>query len=81
MAIRVTRPITKYGRYYAAGEVIDEPTPVEASLSRLLQWEQVEDPKPSVGKLGKPALVELAVDGGFDVAGLTKAQIVELLEG
>ena len=81
MAIRVTTPITKYGRYYAAGTIIDDPTSVEQSLARLNKWETVSDPKPAVGRLGKPALVELATDGGFDVSGLTKSEIVQLLEG
>jgi hypothetical protein len=79
MAVRVTKPITKFGRYYAAGEIIDTPTPVEASLARLLQWETVSDSKPVSG-LRKPELVQLAEDGGLDVAGLTKAEIVQLLE-
>jgi hypothetical protein len=81
MAIRVTTPITKYGRYYAAGEIIDEPTSVERSLARLLQWEQVDDPKPTLGGLRKAQLVDLAVERGVDVEGLTKAEIIELLEG
>jgi len=80
MAIRVTTPVTKYGRYYAAGEIIDTPTSVEQSMARLYQWETVSDSKPVSG-LRKPELVELAQDGGFDVSGLTKAEIIELLEG
>ena len=82
MAIRVTRPITKYGRYYAAGEILDEPlTSVERSLKNLLQWEKVDDPEPAIGGLRKPQLVGIAVERGVDVEGLTKAEIIELLEG
>ena len=91
MAIRVTTPITKYGRYYAAGTIIDDPTSVEQSLARLNKWETVSDPVDAHNEavaylyaldgMRKPQLVELARDGGFDVAGLTKAEIVKLLEG
>ncbi len=80
MAFRVTRPITKYGRYYAAGEILNEPlTSVERSLKNLLQWEKVEDPEPAIGGLRKPQLVELAEERGFDVEGLKKTELVELL--
>ena len=83
MAIRVTNPITKHGRYYAAGEIIEQPTQSEHSYRRLYGWELVDDsktePQPQK-KLGKPQLVELARERGFDVVGLTKAEIVELLE-
>ena len=81
MAIRVTNPVTKYGRYYAAGEIIDNPTSVEQSCARLLQWETVSDPKPAIGGLRKPQLVDIAVERGVDVEGLTKSEIVQLLEG
>jgi hypothetical protein len=81
MALRVTTPITKYGRYYAAGTIIDTPASVEQSLARLLQWETVSDPKPAIGGLRKPQLVQLAEDRGLDVEGLTKSEIVQLLEG
>jgi hypothetical protein len=80
MAIRVTKPVTKFGRYYAAGDIVDDPTAVELSLARLFMWETVDDSKP-LGGLRKPELVQLAEDDGLDVSGLTKAQIVELLEG
>jgi len=79
MAFRVTGPITKYGRYYAAGEIINEPlTSVERSLKNLLQWEKVEDPKP-LGQLNKSQLLQLADDGGLETAGLTKKQLLEAL--
>ena len=81
MAYRVTTPITKYGRYYAAGDVIDEPTSVEQSLARIHKWETVSDPAPSISGLRKPQLVQLAEQGGLDVEGLTKSEIVDLLEG
>jgi len=80
MTYRVTTPVTKYGRYYAAGEVIDTPTSVERSLARLFKWETVSDSKPVSG-LRKPELVQIAEDDGLDVSGLTKAEIIELLEG
>ena len=80
MAIRVTRPVTKYGRYYAVGEILDEPlTSVERSLKSLFQWETVDDP--AISGLRKPQLVDIAVERGVDVEGLTKAEIIELLEG
>ena len=80
MAIRVTQPITKHGRYYAAGEIIDNPTSVERSLARLNKWETVSDPAPSYSGLTKPQLVDLAAERGVDVAGLRKAEIIEALE-
>ena len=81
MALRVTYPVTKFGRYYAAGEIIDNPTSVERSYGRLLKWETVSDPVPPISGLRKPQLVQLAADCGLDVAGLTKSEIVQLLEG
>jgi len=42
MAVKVTRPITKAGRYYKAGEVIADPSSVELSLARLYGWTKVE---------------------------------------
>jgi len=81
MALRVTKAVTKNGRVYAVGELVDNPTSVEQSLGRLFKWETASDPKPAVGRLGKPALIQLAQDGGLDVAGLSKAEIVQLLEG
>ena len=82
MAIRVTKPITKHGRVYAAGEIIDNPTSSEQSMRRLYQWEIIRDsaPQPPPRKLGKPQLVQLARERGLDVVGLTKAEIVQLLE-
>jgi len=81
MALRVTKPVTKYGRYYAAGTVIDEPTSVEASMGRLLQWETVVAPEPSLAALRKPELVQIAQERGLDVSGLNKSELVALLEG
>lgn len=82
MAIRVTKPITKNGRVYRQGEIIDNPTSVEQSMCRLYKWEIIRDSasQPPLGKLGKPQLVQLARERGLDVVGLTKAEIVELLE-
>ena len=82
MAIRVTNPKTKHGRYYAMGEVIEQPTSREHSMRRIYGWELVDDsvPQRPVGKLGKPQLVELAHTRGFDTVGLTKAEIVQLLD-
>jgi len=78
MAIRVTKPITKYGRYYAAGEVLPEPSGLEWSMCRLYGWEKVEDPKP-LGQMTKTQLLQLADDGGLETAGLTKKQLIEKL--
>jgi hypothetical protein len=80
MAYRVTKPITKHGRVYAKGDIVDDATSVEQSMARLLQWETVSDPAPSISGLRKPQLVELAEVRGFDVEGLTKAELVDLLE-
>ena len=81
MRIRVTKAVTKYGRYYAAGDIIDDPSPLEAgSLRRLYGWEILADSEPDLGSLRKPVLVQLAEDRGLDVDGLTKAEIVEVLE-
>lgn len=78
MAIRVTKPITKYGRYYAAGELIADPSGEEWSMYRLYGWEQVSDPKP-VGELSKPDLVQLAKDCGLYEDGLKKTELIDLL--
>ena len=78
--LRVTHPITKHGRVYAAGETIDQPTSVERSLARLLKWETIVAPAPDLSGLRKPQLVQLAADRGLDVAGLTKNEIIDLLE-
>ncbi len=78
MAIRVTKPITKYGRYYAAGELITEPSGLEWSMCRLYGWEQVDDPKP-VSELLKPELVQLAKDGGLYEDGMSKPELIEAL--
>ena len=78
MAIRVTTPITKYNRYYAAGDIITNPSGEEWSMSRLYGWEQVDDPKP-VGELSKPDLVQLAKDRGLYEDGLKKTELIDLL--
>jgi len=80
MALRVTKAVTKHGRVYAAGDVIDNPTSSEQSLGRLFKWDTVVDPAPSIRTLGKPALVQLANERGLDVSGLRKADLVDLLE-
>ncbi len=77
MAIRVTKPVTKYGRYYAAGETISEPSGLEWSMYRLLGWEQVDDSKPLSG-MNKTQLLQLA--DGLETAGLTRKQLIELLK-
>ncbi len=78
MAIRVTKPVTKYGRYYAAGEVLTDLTGEEWSMYRLYGWEKVSDPEP-IGQLNKPDLLQLAQDRGLETDGLTKKQLVEAL--
>lgn len=81
MAIRVTNAKTKHGRYYAAGEIIEHPTSREESYRRLYGWEIVDDPAPSsLAGMRKPELIQLAEDGGLDVSGLTKSEIIEALE-
>ena len=42
---RVTRPITKYGVYYADGEIHDDSSSVVASLARTYGWVKVEPVK------------------------------------
>lgn len=80
MRIRVTKAITKYGRHYAAGEIIEAPSPMEDSLRRTYKWEILPDSNPVLGSLKKADLVEVAVERGLDVDGLTKAEILEVLE-
>jgi hypothetical protein len=82
MAIKVTRPITKDGYYYAAGTIIQTPTGTELSLARLWGWETVTDSpvvRP-VKKPTKPELVQIAKGRGLDTAGLTKNELIDLLE-
>ena len=76
MGLRVTNAVTRHGRYYATGEVIDNPTSEQASLGRLFKWEQVSESL--VGKR-KPELVQIAEARGLDVDGLTKPELIELL--
>jgi hypothetical protein len=80
MAIRVTKAVTKYGVYYAVGDVIDNPTSVEDSLRRIYGWEVLADSPPSIKAMRKSELVELAGDRGFDVDGLTASELRNLLE-
>lgn len=79
MRIRVTRPITHYGRYYAAGEVIDDPSSTDQSLCRIYSWEILADSEPAITSLRKADLVEIAESRGLDVEGLTKAEILGVL--
>jgi len=79
MGLRVTKPVTKHGRYYPKGEVIDDPSSTEQSLGRMFGWEQVKDSAPSLGGLKKSELVQIAEDRGLDVSGLTKAELLETL--
>ena len=76
MALRVTKAVTLYGRYYAVGELIDNPTGVESSAGRIRQWETVSESL--VGKR-KADLVQIAEGRGLDVAGLTKPELIDLL--
>ena len=78
MAIRVTNAKTNQGRYYAAGEILDNPSSRELSMSRIYGWETVVDLKP-LDKLNKPELLQLALDRGLEVDGLTKKELVDLL--
>lgn len=79
MAIRVTKAVTKYGRVYAVGDIIESPSSVEDSLCRLFKWEVVSDSAPSLSGKRKADLIELAVERGFDVDGLTKSDLIDLL--
>ena len=76
MAIRVTNAKTSQGRYYAAGEILDNPTSRELSLARLNKWDTVTGPKPG---LSKSDLLQLAGDRGLEADGLTKKQLIDLL--
>ena len=80
MALRVTKAVTQYGRYYAAGDIVENPSSTERSLGRLFKWETVSDPVASLQGMSKPELVQTAEGRGLDVTGLTKAEIRELLE-
>ena len=79
MAIRVTRPVTKYGHYYKTGTVIESPSGTELSYGRLYGWETVTVPEPAK-KRTKPELVQVARERGLNPAGLSKAELIELLE-
>ena len=76
MAIRVTNAKTNQGRYYAAGEILHNPSSKEQSMARIYKWETVTGPKPG---LTKPDLLQLAEDRGLEVDGLTKKQLIDLL--
>ena len=77
MAIRVTRPVTKNGRYYKDGEVIEDPSGFELSLARIWGWDRDFQP---VRNPTKPELVQTAKGRGLDPSGLTKAELIDLLE-
>ena len=79
MTIKVTKAVTKYGRVYAVGDIIDNPTGLELSLSRLFRWETVSDVAPSFTQMSKPELVQAAHDRGLDTFGLKKTELVDLL--
>ena len=78
MGIRVTRAVTKNGRYYAYGDILSSPSGFEASLARIWGWETVTVEKP-VRKPTKPELVQTAKVRGLDWAGLNKAELIVLL--
>jgi len=81
MAIRVTHPVTKYGRYYRQGELIENPSSQEHSLRRLYKWDLVEDSVPGLAGLKKSELLQLCQEAGLEVSGsMTKAELKELLE-
>ena len=80
MRLRVTNAKTKRGRYYAAGEIIEDPSSTEQSYGRLYKWEVVPDAPVNLRSLSKPELVEIADSRGLDVSGLRKAEVVEALE-
>ena len=79
MAIRVTRAITKNGRYSRHGEILSDPSGFEESLRRMWGWEIVDDPAP-VKAPSKAELVQAAHDRGLDPSGLKKAELVALLK-
>ena len=47
MALKVTRAVTKYGHYYKAGTIIQDPSSTELSLGRVWGWETVAAPSPA----------------------------------
>ena len=77
MRVRVTKPITIHGRYYATGDIV-ESTPQIDSYRRMLRWEIVGDSTPL--KSEEALMAELAGDGDADLAGLKKAELVALAE-
>ena len=79
MRLRVTKPITKHGRVYRYGEVIEDASSTERSLGRLHKWETLPDPEPAISSLRKPQLVQLAEDRGLDPTGLTVPELREQL--
>ena len=80
MRLRVTNAKTKRGRYYAAGEIIEDPSSTEQSYGRLYKWEVVPDAPVNLRSLRKAELVEIAGSRGLDVVGFTMAEILEALE-
>ena len=88
MTYRVTNAVTHHGHYYANGDLVENPSSEERSLSRIFGWETVSDPTADVGEpfgvpdfggKRKPELVQLAQDRGLDASGLTKNELIELL--
>ena len=71
MALRVTKPVTKYGHYYKTGTIIEAPTGTELSYGRLYEWETVTVPEPT-RKPTKPKRVRAAK--GSNPSGKPKAK-------
>ena len=76
MRVRVTKPITIHGRYYATGDIV-ESTPQIDSYRRMLRWEKVGDSTPL---RSESALMADLADDLSDVSGLKKAELVALAE-
>ena len=74
MRVRVTKPITIHGRYYATGDIV-ESTPQIVSYRRMLRWEIVDDSTPLRSE--EAVMADLA-DDLSDVSGLKKAELVAL---
>ncbi len=74
MRVRVTKPITIHGRYYATGDIV-ESTPQIDSYRRMLRWEKVGDSTPL---RSEEALMADLADDLSDVSGLKKVELVAL---
>ena len=77
MRVRVTKPITIHGRYYATGDIV-ESTPQIDSYRRMLRWEKVDGSTPLRSE--EALMAELAGDlsGDSELAGLKKKDLVAL---